>query len=270
MKRLKAYFLNDWWILFLIIVNTLFIFWEEFGVEGAWIDWVEAFFTFAFIFEMYVKIQHYSFKGYLKNGWNQFDFILVILSLPSLLALFNFDVSLTFNLFLVFRIFRVFKVFRLFKFLPNADNFVSSVKRAIKASYIILFGFFILIFVVALVSTTFYRTIAPEYFNNPMQSLYTIFRLFSIEGWYEIPDLIAERTNATIGFWTKFYFSVLLLVGGILGLSLVNSIFVDAMVSDNTDDLEQEVAELKSSIHDLHQKIDILVAEKEELKNKSQ
>lgn len=44
---------------------------------------------------------------------------------------------------------------------------------------------------------------------------------------------------------------------GIFGLSLVNSIFVDAMVSDNNEDLENE-------IRTLHTKIDKLVAMKEE------
>jgi voltage-gated sodium channel len=52
------------------------------------------------------------------------------------------------------------------------------------------------------------------------------------------------------------YFAILLLGGGILGLSLVNSIFVDAMVSDNTDELEKQVSQLSEKIDILTQKID--------------
>ena len=37
--------------------------------------------------------------------------------------------------------------------------------------------------------------------------------------------------------FAKVYFSILLFMGGIIGMSLVNSIFVDAMVADNNDEV---------------------------------
>jgi voltage-gated sodium channel len=46
----------------------------------------------------------------------------------------------------------------------------------------------------------------------------------------------------------KLYFSLLLIVGGVIGLSLINSVFVDAMVSDNNDELNKEVADLHKKI----------------------
>ncbi len=52
----------------------------------------------------------------------------------------------------------------------------------------------------------------------------------------------------------RMYFVFLLIFGGIIGLSLVNSVFVDAMVSDNNDALEEEVRRL-------NEKIDILTEE---------
>jgi voltage-gated sodium channel len=54
------------------------------------------------------------------------------------------------------------------------------------------------------------------------------------------------------------YFIFVVISGGIFGLSLVNSIFVDAMVSDNNDELENK-------IDLLDQKIDKLLTKKEEL-----
>lgn len=133
---------------------------------------------------------------------------------------------------------------------------MSSIKRALKTSYIIGIGFFILIFIVSLVSCALYKDVAPEYFGNPLQSIYAIFQLFSVEGWYEIPDLIAERSTPLWGSIVKLYFSVLLLIGGIIGLSLVNSIFVDAMVEDNNDELEKEVQLLHDKIDKLLEEID--------------
>lgn len=53
--------------------------------------------------------------------------------------------------------------------------------------------------------------------------------------------------------FARIYFAVLVFIGGILGMSLINSVFVDAMVEDNNDDvleklehIEKELRELKS------------------------
>ena len=144
------------------------------------------------------------------------------------------------------------------RFFPNVTALIKSVKHALKASYIVIAGFFLLVFIISVVTCSLFKNIVPEYFNNPLKSFYSVFRLFSVEGWYEIPDLIATRTSPTIEIISKLYFAILLLGGGILGLSLVNSIFVDAMVSDNTDDLHNEIGRLGD-------KIDILTGKIEEI-----
>ena len=84
--------------------------------------------------------------------------------------------------------------------------------------------------------------------------------LFTVEGWYEIPDVIASYYSDSlfVNHVVKLYFSLLLIVGGILGLSLVNSVFVDAMVSDNNDELTKEVERLHEKIDALNSKIDEL------------
>lgn len=68
--------------------------------------------------------------------------------------------------------------------------------------------------------------------------------------------MIADQTNTAIAFFSKLYFILILLTGGIFGLSLVNSIFVDAMVSDNNEDLEKKVDELSKEISRLRQNLE--------------
>lgn len=258
MNKLKRLFLNDYFILYLIIANSLLIFVQEFQLEGSVLDFFEPIFTLLFIVEMVLKVYINSFVKYISDSWNRFDFILIIISIPSLAVIFYNDSSLQLNVFLALRVFRVFKFFRLVRFFPDSKALIYSFQRALKASYIVIAGFFLLVFIVSLVSGSLFKQIAPEYFGNPLDSFYSIFRLFSIEGWYEIPDLIASRSSPIIGFFSKFYFIFLLLCGGIIGLSLVNSIFVDAMVSDNNDELNSEVARLSAKIEKLSEKIDEL------------
>jgi len=259
MYKIKQLFLNEFFILSLIIGNSILIFIQEFELKGNLLDFIEPIFTVLFVVEMLIKVNERGFKNYISDGWNKLDFFLIVVSIPSLATVFYTDSVLDLNILLTLRVFRVFKFFRLLKFFPNINPLISSIQRAIKASYIVIAGFFVLVFIVSLVTCSIYKRIVPEYFENPISSFYSIFRLFSVEGWYEIPDLIATRTSPTVAVFSKLYFGFLLLAGGILGLSLVNSIFVDAMVSDNNKELEEEVNELKGKIDSLNDKIDTLI-----------
>jgi len=109
-------------------------------------------------------------------------------------------------------------------------------------------------FIIAVMSCSLYKDISPEYFGNPMTSFYSTFKIFTVEGWYDIPDKISAKSNNFIGGLTKLYFIFIMVTGGIIGLSLVNSIFVDAMVSDNNDELLEKVKSLEDKIDRLLEK----------------
>jgi voltage-gated sodium channel len=40
-------------------------------------------------------------------------------------------------------------------------------------------------------------------------------------------------------------------MGGIIGMSFINSIFVDAMVADNNDDIEKQLESLQHSVDEI-------------------
>ena len=107
-----------------------------------------------------------------------------------------------------------------------------------------------------MINCSLFKDLAPEYFATPLDSIYSVFRLFTVEGWYDIPDAITVSISPAWGKIVRFYFCILLLLGGILGMSFINSIFVDAMVSDNNDDVKAQLAEMEK-------KIDKLLEEKE-------
>lgn len=254
MRKLGQILLNDKFILGLIIFNSIIIFLQGFALESLWIRslvLLDNIITLIFLLELIAKINSYGFRGFVKSNWNIFDAILIILAIPSLYHWFFNDNASQLDYLLILRISRVFKFFRFIRFFPNIDHLIKGVQRAIKASLIVLLGFLVYNFVISVLSCFFYRNIAPEYFANPIISFYSIFKIFTVEGWYEIPDFISRNSNETIGFLTKLYFVLIVVTGGIFGLSLVNSIFVDAMVSDNNDDLERKIDSLESKIDKL-------------------
>lgn len=78
-----------------------------------------------------------------------------------------------------------------------------------------------------------------------------MFRLFTIEGWYEIPNAVAGGMAPVWLHVVRTYFCLLLIGGGIIGMSLINSIFVDAMAADNNDDVKAQLSELEKKIDDI-------------------
>lgn len=247
-KKLTSLFLDDHFILALIIINAVLIFVQEFKFVPEWLPHLDSIFTLLFTFELTLKIRTYGFRSYWKSGWNRMDFILVMLALFSTVQIFVGREVVPLNFLLTLRVLRAFKSFRLFRFIPNISDLVTGVQRAIRASYLILLAFFILTFVVSILTCSLFKHIAPEYFDTPLNSLYSIFRVFSSDGWHEIPDLIASRSTVWGAVLTKTYFVAILFIGGILGMSIVNSIFVQAMLSDSNYELNTKIDELTGKI----------------------
>lgn len=248
MESVKRFFTNDNIMLVLVLINTGIIFVSGFVTcQGEALLIMDSLFTLLFLFEAVVKIQVQGFRGYWSDGWNRFDFIIVLLALPSLVNVFG-NVFPGTNILLSLRTMRAFKSFRLLKFVPNIDSLLNGVKLAFKASFIVAIGLIVLLLVFSIITTFLFGNAAPQYFGNPALSVYSIFRLFTIEGWYEMPEAIAINSGTGMAVFAKIYFSILLFAGGIIGMSLVNSIFVDAMAADNNDEVLEKLSQLEKKI----------------------
>ncbi len=251
---IKKLLLNDKFILILILLNavTIFISGFEISPDNRFILLlVDNLVTGLFIAELIVKFGEFGIKGYFKSNWRKFDFVLISLSIPSLISFVgNIEIT-SFSFLLVFRVMRIFKTFRFLKFIPGIDHLIKGIGRALKASIVVLIGFTVYIFIIGIFSFYLFKDVSPVYFGNPLNSLYSIFKIFTIEGWYEIPEQIAQSLSSTTSVFTYIYFIFVVISGGIFGLSLVNSIFVDAMVSDNNDELEKKIDILNKKIDEL-------------------
>jgi voltage-gated sodium channel len=255
---IKNLFLNEKFILGLILLNSLVIFIGGYIAsenEKFLISLIDNLITALFIIELTVKFNEYGLKAYFESNWNKLDFILIALSLPALIAfVFNLNM-LDFSYLLVFRIMRVFKAFRFIKFIPDVGKLVSGVQRALKASLFVFLGFAIYIFIIGILSFQLFQSSGSDFFSDPLISLYSTFKIFTIEGWFNIPEDITENFSKTASFFTYLYFIFVVLTGGIFGLSIVNSIFVDTMVSDNNDELEEKIDNLDLKISEILKKL---------------
>ena len=263
---IKNIFLNDRIILLLISINAIIIFFQGFKADtyDQVLAYIDDALTFLFIIEMIVKTSHYGWKEYLRSGWNKFDVILILLSIPSLIAHLvpNIEEFVNVSYLLVFRVFRVFKFFRFVQFFPQVEHIFRSAQQALSASFMVLVGFFVVIFIMAILSTFFFQNAAPNLFGDPLTSYYSTFQVFTVEGWNGIPDALVKEAVANgkpfpdiAIFFIRMYFIGLFIMGGIFGLSIVNSIFVDAMISDH-DDTEKQFEDVEKKLVSMEEKMD--------------
>lgn len=247
MKLFRKIFLNEAFVMAIVLLNAVVIYFQTSDMPWPWLVWVDIACTLLFLIEMFIKLREYGWRGYWSDGWNRMDGILVFLSLPSLATPF-IEASGAFSIVLVLRLLRVLKSFRMMHFFPNFTQVVSGFRLAMRETRAVLMAFAVIIFILALINCALFKELAPEYFGTPLSAFYSVFRLFTVEGWYDIPDAIAAASSPVVAGWVRTYFCLLLIGGGIIGMSFINSIFVDAMAADNNDDVKAELADVKAEL----------------------
>ncbi|XP_071512566.1 sodium channel protein para isoform X4 [Panulirus ornatus] len=128
-----------------IVVNTLFMAMDHYGMEDSFAHFLQMgnyFFTATFSIECFLKIIAMSPKYYLQEGWNIFDFIIVVLSLLEL-GLANVS-GLS-----VLRSFRLLRVFKLAKSWPTLNLLISIMGKTVGALGNLTFVLCIIIFIFA-------------------------------------------------------------------------------------------------------------------------
>ncbi len=260
MRRFVDWLVSDRLVMAVIVLNATALVLHEMAARGSparqlwfWVDYVCVVF---FLLEALLKIRRRGWSDYWSNGWNKFDFTVVLISMPALLGPF-LDVS-QFAFVLILRLGRLFRLFRVLRFIPNLDHLVTGVRRALRASIGVFLALVLINLILAVMATLLFRDLDPEHFGNPISAGYSIFQVFTVEGWNEIADRLEERAasvDASNSRWliagTRIFFAAAVLIGGILGLSLANAVFVDEMMMDNTQALERKVDSLTEELRRL-------------------
>ena len=203
-----------------------------------------------FVAEVLVKVRAWKLRGYFASNWNRLDFVIVLSSVPFLLTPF-LPIRGTGGI-TVLRLLRLFRLFRMMRFIPDRDKIAAGIRRSLRASLGVFVGVLLVNLILAMGASMLFGDDAPQYFGTPLKSMYSMFQIFTIEGWHEVPRAIADSTDSDM--WAAFarlYFVGSVFGGGIIGLSLANAVFVDQMVQDNNDDVEVRLSELTHEVRKL-------------------
>ena len=205
---------------------------NEYGVYLSLIDTIA---LIIFTIELLAKISVYKLR-FFRDGWNVFDFIIVVVSLIPASGPFS-----------VLRAFRIFRTLRLLSIVP-------SMKRIIQAIFISIPGILsvgtiiILIFYISSVlTTTFFGDKFYEWFGTVGNSMYTLFQIMTLESWSMgiVRPVMKEFPLAWL------FFVPFILVTTFAVLNLFIGIIVDAMQQIASDGNKED----KLSEKELHKKI---------------
>ncbi len=234
----------------LLILLQCLLFWVESHIPNSHIinsfqiiiDWL-------FLIDLGIKSKAIG-KEYWKSPLNIFDAAIVLISIASHVVL---EQSQTLTALRVLRLLRLFRIMRL---IPNFEHIAIGIKRALKASRGVFLMLAILITFFSILGYLLFSNTIPSHFADPMLSSYTVFSLFTVEGWNEIPSLV-ERD--TIDYYlVRAYVISVIVFGSFFALSLANAIFIDEMVIDNNNELEEKIDNLTNLINTQNKQIEEL------------
>ena len=242
----------------------------------------DALFTVIFLIEIGMKIFEAGRKFFFKENakcdfawsnldkWNILDATVVIASITSIFMLKD-EYQLLSGMYamIVLRIIRLLKLVRLLRlFKKYLANLYEGAKHAMIKSIPIIIVFAILMFFMgfALYWASDYLNIGRAYFKDPITSVVSLFQLFTYDGWTKIPNDVAGQFVEHFrdeGYWwidtaVRIGFCALVFAGGIVGVALLNSVFVDGMMLRDKSEADQvhRMNDLNRKIEEINTKLD--------------
>lgn len=189
-----------------------------------------------FIIEAIIKIVALSPKPleYFKDGWNIFDFSLIVLSLLPISSEFA----------MLGRVFRLLRVLRLVNAFPELRLIVETLVRSIPSMLHITILMSLLFFIYGVLGYHLFAEHDPTHWRNLAYSLLTLFRIVTLEDWTDVMYTAMELSPAYAFFFVSFV---------VIGTFVVVNLFI-AVVINNLD--EAKYAYLQKLEHpDLHDQL---------------
>lgn len=192
-----------------------------------------------FIIEIMLKILAYGVKFFF-NGWNLFDFIIVIVSILSGLAFLS-----VLRGFRIFRVFKSLKALRGMKSLRMVSGFkhlriiVEAIGKSIPGIFWSGILMLLVYYMFALMGTTLFGEKFPDWFGNMGASMYTLFQVMTLESW----SMGISRPVMEVYGWAWVYFVPFVLIASFLIMNVVVGIVVNAISEVSALDIKEDIKE---------------------------
>lgn len=178
-----------------------------------------------FVIEAILKITAVAprLKLYFGDGWNLFDFSVVMFSL----------IPATGEFAMIARLARLLRVARLISTIPELRLIVSTLVRSIPSMGHVLLLMSIIFYIYAVAGYHIFHEHDPTHWDNLGLSLLTLFRVVTLEDWTDVMYKAMELYPLSWVYFVSFV---------ILGTFVVINLFI-AVVINNLEEAKQEALE---------------------------
>ena len=220
-----------------------------------------------YVVEAWLKLRAYSW-GYFLDGWNVFDFAIVVTSLVILvLDLLAIGFAFPLQVARTLRLFRVVRLFKLVSMLRKLRIIVESIGRSIPSVLWTGLLLLVILYVFDVIGVFAFSADFPDYFGNLSAGLLTLFQIITLEGWPDIARPIIEIHPLAWLYFVPFIvltaFIILNIIVAIILDSIEESRQADRVEPGSTDvQLAQELNDLKLQIDTVQRLLDKMNDEK--------
>ena len=156
---------------------------------------------------------------YFKDGWNVFDFLVIVFSL----------IPATGQFAMIARLARLLRVVRLVSAIPDLRLIVATLVRSIPSVVHVILLMSIVVYIYAIMGYHLFHEHDPENWRTLGISLLTLFNIITLEGWTEVMNRAMERYP-----WAWVYFVSFVVVGTFVVINM----FI-AIIINNLDEAKQ-------------------------------
>ncbi len=218
--------LFEYFIIALILINGVILGLETSPtIVAQYSDWLHLgnqIILGVFIIEAILKITAVAprFKLYFGDGWNLFDFSVVVLSL----------LPATGEYAMIARLARLLRVARLVSTIPELRLIISTLVRSIPSMGHVLMLMSIIFYIYAVAGYHLFHDHDPTHWETLGISLLTLFRVVTLEDWTDVMYTAMEMHPMSWIFFVSFV---------VLGTFVIINLFI-AVVINNLEEAKQE------------------------------
>jgi len=220
---LRSHKVFEFFVISIIILSALVIGVKTHDIPHLAIEVLIAldiFITFFFLAEIIIRmIAEGSLRKFFTQGWNIFDFSIVLLSL---IPLQDSEMAL------LGRLLRVFRVLRLISFIPELRILVEAFLAAIPRMGYIALLMFIVFYIYAAMGSMFFSQVNEDLWGNISISMLTLFRVATFEDW---TDVMYETMIVYPLSWI-FYITFIFIIAFVF-LNMMIGVVLDTLQREN-------------------------------------
>lgn len=193
---------------------------------GAWFGIAHQLVLAIFILEAMLKILAVAPRigSYFGNGWNLFDFSIILLSLIPEAGDFA----------LIARLARLMRILRLISTIPRLRLIVDTLMRSIPSMGHVMLLMSIIFYVYAIAGYHLFHQHDPEHWGNLGISMLTLFRVVTLEDWTDVMYTALELHD-----WVWIYFISFIFIGTFVVINLFIAVVLNNLEEAKSERLEE-------------------------------